>query len=39
VKSRARWQKWRFRVRFTPRESLVLHTISYFDQGCERSIV
>ena len=31
-----RWQKWRFRVGFTPREGLVLHTISYFDQGRER---
>ena len=24
-----RWQKWRFRVGFTPREGLVLHTVSY----------
>ena len=27
------WQKWRFRVGFTPREGLVLYTISYTDQG------
>src|SRR5438132_4637749 len=26
-----RWQKWRFRVGFTPREGLVLHTVSYQD--------
>ena len=26
-----RWQKWRFRVGFTPREGLVLHTIAYHD--------
>jgi primary-amine oxidase len=24
-----RWQKWRFRIGFTPREGLVLHTIGY----------
>jgi len=34
-----RWQKWHFRVGFTPREGLVLHTISYDDQGRERPIV
>jgi primary-amine oxidase len=34
-----RWQKWHFRVGFTPREGLVLHTISYADQGRERPIV
>ena len=28
-----RWQKWRMRVGFTPREGLVLHTVSYEDQG------
>ena len=27
-----RWQKWRFRVGFTPREGLVLHTIAYHDR-------
>jgi len=34
-----RWQKWHFRVGFTPREGLVLHTVSYEDQGRERPIV
>ena len=34
-----RWQKWRFRVGFTPREGLVLHTVSYDDQGRERPIL
>jgi primary-amine oxidase len=34
-----RWQKWHFRVGFTPREGLVLHTISYQDQGRERPII
>jgi primary-amine oxidase len=34
-----RWQKWHFRVGFTPREGLVLHTITYADQGRERPIV
>ena len=28
-----RWQKWRFRVGFTLREGLVLHTVSYQRQG------
>ncbi len=28
-----RWQRWRFRVGFTPREGLVLHTVGYEDQG------
>src|SRR5262249_40026276 len=31
-----RWQKWRFRIGFTPREGLVLHTVSYNDDGKER---
>ena len=31
-----RWQKWRMRLGFTPREGLVLHTVSYADQGRER---
>jgi primary-amine oxidase len=26
-----RWQKWRFRIGFTPREGLVLHTVRYTD--------
>jgi primary-amine oxidase len=34
-----RWQKWHFRIGFTPREGLVLHTVSYTDQGRERSIL
>lgn len=33
------WQKWRFRVGFTPREGLVLHLVEYFDQGRWRSIL
>ena len=33
------WQKWRFRIGFTPREGLVLHTVSYEDQGRERPIL
>ena len=33
------WQKWQFRVGFTPREGLVLHTVTYTDQGRERPIV
>lgn len=34
-----RWQNWRFRIGFTPREGLVLHTVSYNDGGVERSVV
>lgn len=34
-----RWQKWRFRVGFTPREGLVLHTLRYTDGDRERSIL
>src|SRR3989440_2869889 len=34
-----RWQKWRFRVGFTPREGLVLHTISYQDGDTLRPII
>ncbi|MEE8159669.1 MAG: primary-amine oxidase [Dehalococcoidia bacterium] len=33
------WQKWNFRVGFTAREGLVLHTISYKDQGRQRPII
>ena len=33
-----RWQKWHFRIGFTPREGVVLHTISYEDQGRERPV-
>jgi primary-amine oxidase len=28
-----RWQKWQFRVGFTPREGLVLHAVAYDDDG------
>jgi len=34
-----RWQKWKFRIGFTAREGLVLHTISYNDNGLERPIL
>ncbi len=34
-----RWQKWQFRIGFTPREGLVLYTIGYEDQGRVRSIL
>lgn len=34
-----RWQNWRFRIGFTPREGLVLHTVAFNDQGKERSIL
>ena len=34
-----RWQKWRMRIGFTPREGLVLHTVSYEDQGRERPVL
>jgi primary-amine oxidase len=33
------WQKWKFRVGFTTREGLVLHTISYNDDGVERPVL
>ena len=33
------WQKWRFRIGFTPREGLVIYTVSYNDQGRERPIL
>jgi primary-amine oxidase len=33
------WQKWSFRIGFTPREGLVLHTIAYDDDGRKRPIV
>src|SRR5258708_18452868 len=33
------WQKWRFRIGFTPREGLVLYTISYEDQERIRPIL
>ncbi|MBW4464130.1 MAG: primary-amine oxidase [Pegethrix bostrychoides GSE-TBD4-15B] len=34
-----RWQKWQFRIGFTPREGLVLYTVGYEDQGQLRSIL
>ena len=34
-----RWQKWKFRIGFTPREGLVLHTVSYHDDGRDRPIL
>ncbi|MGI8551816.1 MAG: primary-amine oxidase [Dehalococcoidia bacterium] len=34
-----RWQKWNFRVGFTPREGLVLHTVAYEDRGKLRPIL
>ena len=33
------WQKWRMRLGFTPREGLVIHTVTYADQGRERPIL
>ena len=33
------WQKWHFRIGFTPREGLVLYTISYEDQGRARPLI
>jgi primary-amine oxidase len=34
-----RWQKWRFRVGFTPREGLVLHTVGWEDGDRVRSVL
>src|SRR5262245_43011551 len=34
-----RWQKWHFRIGFTPREGLVLYTISYEDQERARPLI
>jgi primary-amine oxidase len=33
------WQKWRFRIGFTPREGLVLHMLGYEDHGRVRPIL
>ena len=33
------WENWSFRVGFTPREGMVLHTISYRDGAEERPII
>ncbi|ADB52293.1 primary-amine oxidase [Conexibacter woesei] len=34
-----RWQKWRLRVGFTPREGLVLHHVGYEDDGRLRPVL
>ncbi len=34
-----KWQKWQFRLGFTPREGLVLYTVGYEDQGRVRPII
>ncbi len=34
-----RWQKWQMRIGFTPREGLVLHTVSYEERGRVRPIL
>ncbi|OLT01946.1 tyramine oxidase [Pseudonocardia sp. CNS-004] len=34
-----RWQNWRFRIGFTPREGLVLHTVRYTDGARERPVL
>jgi primary-amine oxidase len=33
------WQKWHFRIGFTTREGLVLHTVGYEDQGRIRPVL
>lgn len=33
------WQKWNFRIGFTPREGLVLHKLSYQDHGRTRPVM
>jgi primary-amine oxidase len=33
------WQKWRMRIGFTPREGLVIHTVTYDDGGRERPVL
>lgn len=34
-----RWQKWQMRIGYTPREGLVLYTVSYEDDGKMRPII
>jgi primary-amine oxidase len=34
-----RWERWRFRLGFTAREGLVLHTVGYDDQGKVRPVI
>ena len=36
---KVKWQKWQFRVGFTPREGLVLYTVGYEDNGRVRPII
>ena len=33
------WQKWRFRLGFTPREGVVFYTVGYEDQGKVRPVL
>jgi primary-amine oxidase len=33
------WQKWDFRIGFTPREGLVLHQVAYNDRGTLRPVM
>lgn len=33
------WQKWQFRIGFSPREGLILYTVEYEDQGRMRPIL
>ena len=33
------WHKWRFRVGFTAREGIVLHTVAFDDRGRWRPVV
>ena len=33
------WQKWRFRVGFTPREGLILYLVRYQDHGTIRPVI
>ncbi len=34
-----RWQKWQFRIGYTPREGLILRQVGYEDQGRLRSVM
>lgn len=34
-----KWQNWSFRIGFTPREGVVLHQVSYNDEGRVRPII
>lgn len=34
-----RWDRWRFRYGFHPREGLVLYQVTYNDEDCERSVL